>query len=748
MRFKRTQSLRHGEIAGSLRQRPALLPVLLSLAFGAGVLPQQALAQSAETAQAAGDPLRKAAPLASAEATLAAVQVTASGAPSGELPRPYAGGQVARGGSLGLLGTADAMDVPFSTTNYTTELLENQQARSLADVVVNDASVRVLTASGGFGEDFQIRGFTVPSGDVGLNGLYGLVSGSRVPAELIERVEVLKGPGALINGIAPNGSIGGGINVVTKRAADDPLTRLTTTFMSDSQLGAHIDVGRRFGDDKAWGVRVNGVMRDGEASIDDGNQNVGLASLAVDYRGSRLRWSLDTFTQREDIDETRPQIGFAAGLKSIPTPPSSSANFYPGADLKLRDTTTASRLEYDINDALTAYADIGYRDGSAEQVFPVTTGGANALGNFTVRSTYYDSYSKTTSADTGLRARFSTAGVGHTLTLGLSKLSQEAGNAYVQGATTVASNIYQPVALPAISAARTAPRKASETTLSSVAIADTLSFANDRLLLTLGLRDQTVEMENFSTTTGQSTSRYKASAVAPLAGIVFKPQANVALYGNYTDGLTRGQIVGATYANAGEVLAPYKSEQYEAGVKIDWGKVTTGASVFQIARPNGQVDSRTNIYSYDGEQRNRGLELSAYGELQHGLRIMTSAVFNDATLTSTAGGVNQGKDAPGVPQRTFNLGVDWDTPWLPALSVNGRAIYTSSMFFDSANTLRIDGWTRYDVGARYHTRVASKPVVLRANIENLFDENYWLVSGTYATVSAPRTLVLSASIDF
>jgi iron complex outermembrane receptor protein len=128
--------------------------------------------------------------------------------------------------------------------------------------------------------------------------------------------------------------------------------------------------------------------------------------------------------------------------------------------------------------------------------------------------------------------------------------------------------------------------------------------------------------------------------------------------------------------------------------------------------------------------------------------VMASAAFNDARLTSTAGGLNQGNDAPGVPDRTFSLGADWDTPWIPQLSLNGRAIYTSSTYFNAANTLRLDGWTRYDVGARYRTAMLGKPLVLRASIENLFDENKWLMSGTYLTVSAPRTLVLSASIDF
>lgn len=677
------------------------------------------------------------------ELILPEVTVTAD-TTADDVARPYAGGQVARGGSLGLLGTADAMDVPFSTTNYTSELLEDQQARTLADVVVNDASVRALTASGGFGEDFQIRGFTVPSSDTGLNGLYGLVSGSRMPAEIVERVEVLKGPGALINGISPGGSIGGGINVATKRAGDTPLTRLTTTYTGKSQFGAHLDVGRRFGEDNAWGVRFNGVVRDGEGSIDNGDQKLGLAALGLDYSGTRLRWSLDAFTQREDLDEVRPQIGFRAGLAALPPPPPSDLNFYPGTPLALRDSTIATRLEYDVNDSLTAYAGLGYRDGSAEQVFPVTTAprGADANGDFFVRSTYYDSYTKTTSANAGLRARFETAGIRHALTVGVSRLDQEAGNVYVEGSAPISSNIYNPTPLPAVGAARRTPTKASDTTLSSIAIADTLSFADDRLLLTLGLRDQTVEVKSVT------AAAYKASAVAPLAGIVFKPLANVSLYGNYTEGLTRGQIVGAGYANTGDVLSPYKSEQYEAGVKVDWGKITTVASLFQLSRPNAYADPVSNIYDYNGEQRNRGLELSAYGELQRGLRVMASAVFTDAKQARTRLGVNQGKAAAGVPDRTFNLGLDWDTPWVAGLSLNGRVINTSSAYFDAANTVSLDGWTRVDIGARYKTMVASKPVVLRASVENLFDKNYWLASGTYASVSAPRTVVLSASFDF
>ena len=82
---------------------------------------------------------------------LATVTVTASADASAEgLTKPYAGGQVARGGRVGLLGNQDIQDTPFSTTAYTSELIQNQQARSVADVVQNDPSVRVARGYGNF----------------------------------------------------------------------------------------------------------------------------------------------------------------------------------------------------------------------------------------------------------------------------------------------------------------------------------------------------------------------------------------------------------------------------------------------------------------------------------------------------------------------------------------------------------------------------------------------------------------------
>ena len=664
---------------------------------------------------------------------------------------PYMGGGVARRGGVGVLGAADIMDTPFSTTNYTSQLLEDQQARTLADAVVNEASVRVQTSTSGFSDDFQIRGFSVGSGDVGINGLYGLSSGNRMPAALMERVEVLKGPGTLMYGISPGGSVGGNINIVTKRAGDQPLTRVTGTFESKSIFGAHVDVGRRFGAAGEWGVRFNGVYRKGDNTLDDSQVEFGLAALALDYRSSKLRWVVDAYAQREDTDGFRGQSGFRPNVTRIPDAPSGRRAMYPGVELTMRDSTISSRLEYDIAPNVMLYAAAGYHYGASEQDFPSARGqdAIDMAGNLRISNAWYDAANRNKTGEVGARATFEALGVKHLVSVSASRLEQESGSFFLAApaGTAVSSNIYHPVALRAMTGERLSPTKTSGTELSSVALTDTLSFLDNRLLVTGGVRKQKVVAKNF-TPAGVGTTSYDESATSPLVGVVVKPMANVSVYGNFTSGLTRGQAAPATSANFGEVFAPYKSKQYEAGVKVEQGKLLTGISVFQIDRPNAVTDPITTIYSMDGNQRNRGLELSVMGEVVRNLRLMASATFYDAELQHTAGGINEGNDANGVPKRALSAGLDWDLDAVPGLSFNARAIHTSDIPFNAANTLFLPSWTRFDIGARYRTSMMGRPVILRASVENVADKAYWLANGTFASAAASRTALVSAQFDF
>ena len=184
------------------------------------------------------------------EVTLPAVRVTANReAAPGDLPTPYAGGQVARGGRLGMLGNVDVMDTPFNITHYTAQFIEDQQAETVLDVLKNEPSIRQSAPTGNPAEaSFRIRGFGLSPGALTFDGLHGMAPDTgNLSIEFAERLEVLKGPSALLYGMSPSGAVGGAVNLVPKRAGDTPLTRLTLGLELDELWKAQVDTGRRFG---------------------------------------------------------------------------------------------------------------------------------------------------------------------------------------------------------------------------------------------------------------------------------------------------------------------------------------------------------------------------------------------------------------------------------------------------------------------------------------------------------------------
>jgi iron complex outermembrane receptor protein len=234
-------------------------------------------------------------------------------------PMPaYVGGQVATGGRLGLLGNRNIFDTPFNTTSYTDKTIREQGATSIGDVLANDPSARVLSSQANGGETFYIRGFPVANSNVAFDGLYGIYPYWKGSVASAERVEVLKGPGALLFGMSPGGAVGGTVNIVPKRADDTPLTRVTGNYLSDSNFGGQVDVGRRFGANNEFGVRFNGVLRDGE-SYRDTSQRQGEATLGLDYKGDRVRLSADLGYLNLRYSGTEGAI--FPGTNFIPEPP-------------------------------------------------------------------------------------------------------------------------------------------------------------------------------------------------------------------------------------------------------------------------------------------------------------------------------------------------------------------------------------------------------------------------------------------
>ncbi len=665
-----------------------------------------------------------------------------------------AGGMSARSSSTGLLGKKDVMDTPFNVSNMTSSFIENKQAQTLGQVVAHDASARVSSSQGGLLDSYYIRGFPLNEGnlsDIAMNGVYGVAPNYQLMTDYIERVEVLKGPSALLYGLSPNSSVGGVINAVTKRPTTvGNLTRLTTSWQSDSQFTQHADISRVYALDNnnLLGVRFNGNYGYGDTVWDGSDKRTQVGSLGLDFSSERFRATLDLITQHLKTRAPSRPYSFAAGV-TVPDAPDGNTNIsQPWGFWHSKDQSVLLHTEYDLADNVTWFTDLGGSSAHvsrlSEQVPQVTNNNGDirsGVGNYRFTTSRYN-------FATGIRADVETGSVTHKLSAQTSYYRDRQASASRAG-TAIDSNIYNPVYVPAQDiAAPSSIYKRSSTALSGIALADTLGFWNDVLQVTGGLRYQQINTDNFSAPDGGVRSSYDKSAITPMLGVIVKPWEHVSLYANYIEGLSKGDVAPTTATNAGQVLSPYKSKQYEAGVKVDALGTISTLSVFQITKPSGALVNGTFVEA--NEQRNRGIELDVVGSPLEDLRLTGGVMLLDAELTKSVTPGAQGKRAPGTSRFQANAGVEYDLPFLRDLTLNANVIHNGKQNVNTINTQSIPSWTTVDFGARYKTRIYNAPTTFRADVLNAFDRNYWSGVTSFSTVSqgTPRTLMLSVAVDF
>lgn len=665
------------------------------------------------------------------------------------LPPPYPGGQAAVGGRLGLLGNRDVMDTPLSISSYTSSMIRDQQATTVGDLLERDSSVRSTGQTGGIVDSFFIRGFPVGEGNLGelaFDGVYGVASNYRVFTDYAERIEVVKGPAALLYGMSPNSTVGGVINVVPKRSLDEDLTRLTTSYALDSQFGSHVDVSRRFGEERRFGVRLNGTAQQGDTAIDEQNRELSIGALSLDYQGDSLRATLDLIEQKETfIAASRPFL-IAEG---VPIPDAANGRTNVSQDWgtsKTHDRSVLLSGEYDVNEQLTLFAHAGGGKSRVTRLSDQTPTIINSVGDTSSIPGFYKFEVQRYTVDAGARLHFDTGPVAHSAALQVSRYRDELRRGINPG-SPIFSNIYHPVDQAKPSIAHPDANKVSASELSGVALADTLSLFADRLQVTLGLRQQRIESTNYSAN-GDIISRYDQSKATPLFGVLVKPLENLSLYYSYLEGLSKGDVAPGTASNSGEVFAPYVSRQHEVGMKIDYGTFMSTIALFQITKPSGELAAGS--FSVQGEQRNRGMELTLIGEVTPDIRLLGGVTLLDARLTRSSVAANQGNTAVGAPKLQANLWGEWDTPWVEGLTLTSGLIYTGEQYVNQSNAQKLDSWVRMDAGARYTTRIGDHPTTFRATVQNLFDTAYWSGVASYGAFSqgAPRSLLLSATIDF
>lgn len=687
--------------------------------------------------------------------TLDTVTVSDAAISGGDtLENAYAGGQVATAGRIGVLGEKNANDVPFSVVSYTSELIENQQAETIADVLNNDASVQSGLGYGNYAEKYMIRGFELNGEDVSFGGLYGVLPRQIVLTDIAERVELFKGSSAFANGVSPSGSgVGGAINIEPKKANEKQRTTLSTDISSGGYMTEGVDTGTRFGANNQFGLRVNVKHGDGNTAIDDESRQNNSFFVALDHRGERSRTELDAGHQQSKVDGGRSVVYLGSALTEIPDSPDSDTNYAPyWASTDLKTTFGMLRHEYDVTNNWTAYAGIGANDTEEHGQYSSPTV-IDSAGNATIGRMEVPYWAQSVAGQAGVRGNLMTQNVSHQINLGYSGFFRKTGSAYEMDSYSQSTNIYSPADLNYQATQWSggdmdAPSVRSRTRANGLALSDTLGFNEDTILLTLGARYQQIDVYNY-TYTGEFSDMFAENSWSPVYGIVYKPLEHVSLYANHIEALQPGEAAPSTATNAGNMIGIKRSKQNEIGAKYDNKRIGGGISLFEIEQPNAYTDSATNQYGYYGEQRNRGLELSLFGTPVETVRLLSSATWIDAELTETNDGLNEGNQAVGVAGSRYVVGGEWDIPGVQGWTALANVVRTGSQYADAANTLELSPWTRLDLGVRYTKPFNDNTLTVRANVENITNEDYWAsATGGYLTQGNPLTAKLSASWSF
>jgi len=637
-----------------------LKPLVLMMACASGYIITHADDQVFQQSESDGQPAT----------ALETIRVVASADASATgLMEAYVGGQVASGGRVGIFGNQKNLDTPFNLTSYTNQYIQERQAKSVGDVLKADPSVRVGRGYGNFQENYYIRGFNLGSDDTAYNGLYSILPRQYIPTELFERVEVLKGASSFLNGAMPsNGGIGGAINLLPKRAGNEPLNRVTVgTDFNGGYISS--DISRRFGEDQQFGVRVNTAYHGGDTPVDDEEKSLGLVSVGLDYRGDRLRLSGDMGYSNNRLTATRPSVTLGSGITSIPTPVDSSSNYAQKWSYSNEEDYFGSyRAEYDLTDAITAYAAYGFRHGQEQ----------NSLGNVTLTnantgdSTFYRfdnaRVDMVNTGEVGIRGKLDTGSVQHNLVLSASAFQQNTRNAYfMDWANQLATNIYQPVQYDQPEALNPlfrgndmdSPKLTTRTRLRSIAIGDNLKAFDDKLIVMLGGRYQTIIQDTYQYDNKGKNPSYDESKFTPALGLTYKITPEISVYGNYIESLAKG--LSNTTANVTTTLKPFVAKQKEVGTKYENGVIGATLSLFDINKQRGIKDAN-GVFSDGGEYVHRGVEFTTYGKLTDDITVLGGATWMHAKQEDTGSVTYDGNYEVGVPKFQANLGADWKLP--------------------------------------------------------------------------------------
>ncbi len=632
-----------------------------------------------------------------------------------------ADGYVAKNSVTATKTDTPLLDVPQTVTVVTREQLDDQAHHSLTDVL---RYVPGTTIGQGEGNRDQItlRGQNTTA-DFFVDGVRDDVQYYRGLYN-IERVEILKGPYALIFG---RGGGGGIINRVQKSPVSNDV--FYAGHASINSFGAYdfaADLNAPLGETAA--VRLNAVYENLDSHRDfvGGERYAWNPYLAVALSPDwKLGLSYEYVNDDRVTDRGVPSIATAGGQPNRPIGGYRDQFFgVPGANRTSLEAHIAKlRLDGKLADGLTFTGTVLYGDYDKIYVNVFPNGAATAQNGTVALSSYSDPTTRENFIAQGnLIWDVATGSLAHKILFGVEYGDQQSANSRINGTLSSATFNLATRVFPTVSFNVPNRNTVSDVKFFSAYVQDQISIS-DHLDIVAGLRYDSFDINGVDLfpAVDRPFAR-KDDKVSPRIGLIFKPQENVSLYSSYSQSfLPRSGDQFLTLTTTQENLAPEKFTNYELGAKWDIRPdLNITLAVFQLERTNATTPDPTNplLTINIGKTRTKGVELSVAGRITPNWQVSGGYSYQDAALAG-----NDFVALGQVPKHQASLWNRYDLT--DAFGAGIGIIHQSSQFAairTTPTTTRLPSFTRVDAAVFYDF---SDAVQLQLNVENLFDTAYF-----------------------
>ncbi|MEH2082236.1 MAG: TonB-dependent siderophore receptor [Nostoc sp.] len=607
-------------------------------------------------------------------------------------------------------------DIPQSIQVIPREVIQDQGAVRLTDIVRNVSGVANAGTTEDRSDNYIIRGF---GANIYKNGFLDDYYSDRAfrDSANIERVEVLKGPASVLFGrLEPSGII----NLVTKKPLSEPYYNLSFTAGSYSFYRPTLDFSGPLTEDGKLGYRLN-IAYENSGSFRDFVHRERFFIAPV------LSWKIGdktnlTFEGEYLHSESPRDVGIYLIGGRIADVPISRNLSDPRNQLAVDESKTYLTLSHNFNQNLSLRT--AFRVTTASETlnrFGVLGLFASNDGTVDFFSSPYNQYYETYFLQNDLTAKFKTGSVNHTVLLGV-----ELGRLYRRSKTELAdagsSNVFNPVYNFSYGPYQPLDDITQNTDSFGIYLQDQISVF-DNLKLLVGGRFDTYhsELQNFL---NSSTTTTDSDAFSPRVGVVYQPTKEISLFANYSRSFNP---VSGTAKN-GDAFVPERGTGYEVGIKGDFlnNRLSSTLAFYTVTKTNvvtTDLSDLTGTFSIQvGEQRARGIEFDIAGEILPGWKVIGSYAYTDAEITED-NSYPVGNTLASTPRHSGSLWTTYtfQTGLLKGFGFGGGIFAASKNYGTLDNTYTLPGFVRTDAAVFY------KKDRLRAsvNFKNLFDVRYF-----------------------